>query len=288
LFAFRDNTVVLLPLLIVLICRRFASRVHRAVAIAMLFSALGLAYAADARDRSNIEVSAPIFAWETVGTLKVLQEEGITELLEIPHVGNFTGAISHLSWDELGTLFWSAQPPLDLVKIVGSRRAVLRAFRDLVVRHPLAYVTAKGTIYASLLGFHTIRTEAMYEMKELPPFEPAYLREELVQRGGYAVATLATPGTFGRGMAILYCPAAWLLASLWVYARQLRGKRKDPDTLVLLYLAWMAYGAYFLLTPSFDFRYFFPSCVLIIVAITRSLCAPAAEAVTVQTGREQP
>ncbi|HLY57600.1 MAG TPA: hypothetical protein VKS60_18700, partial [Stellaceae bacterium] len=278
LLGFRANSILLLAVLLILSFLVVGNRVRRAwycgILIAALIFDLGLAHL---RFIHHIDVVAPILLWEITCTLKVLNDPSITAQYAMPDLGDMSAAVAATDFWVQDVLYWRPGHPFTPEGALAHSDAIRSTWWLLVTTHPLAYLEAKLRIWRWLAGFHfvdrpfaflTQQAGANPALNALMHLDPAGNPDRGLGSVGQWIDRLDHRLPDG-----LYSP--WRTTILAIGAAAVTwGLGGHWRTAALFCLVGMAYyAAFFVISPGFQLRYFFPCQFLYaIVAVAAATC----------------
>jgi hypothetical protein len=277
---FRFNTPTILPLVLVGcflapgmvgLSRRYRSSCAMAV---VLGAAAGIAMVVIVPFRA-CDPAGPFFAWEHVGMLKlntapeVQAKHTLDEVVGKP--GATDAAIKLHVWISGNSINFGpdAPAPSGLLRQPEFGARVRQAHKRLATEHPMLYARMKLQTWKSLFGLR--RGEGLLWIgPDVPAWEATNRTElsppaSLVQRR----AALNSWGERARQATnLLWMPCTLLIAAAvslvaWLSMRKpkFRGTLSEP-AVWCLGLGVCYYGAFFLIAPGYEWRYFFPAFVI--------------------------
>jgi hypothetical protein len=204
------------------------------------------------------------------------------QIYAVPEVGDFGKAVEKYNESWQGPLVWGDSAPLPLPLVEQNAPAIRKAWLRIMWEYPTAYLSMKLRIWAKLSGLdesprtgsEMIRTPVS-RMDFLGPRTRQALAppDTLTCRAGRAVIEWEL-GTW-RNRLFGWMFRQWATAGLGLAAALVLRLRLGSNAGLLVWLAGvLAYGCYFLLTPSTVFRYFFASyacfAALVVAAVASS------------------
>ena len=276
LFSFRYNAISVLPPLLIAIATaplRLSRRTIYAISL-MAGIVLKPILVSQFVDHTQDHVSW-ILAWEHVGTLQKIGDPEALQKYNLDFAGNTDAAASKFDPVTLNNLLSPEDGPLSKNLLTQNSGEVKRRFFDLIKAYPLAYLKTKLEIWRSLLGLTRMRghTPGMWRVPT-PRLESGELldvnvRSLLPKLYGILIKVLLRADADWRWLYIpiisILCGAAAALLVICV------DRRRRFDAIVLLVASIGYYGGFFVVTPSFSFRYYLPSFVLNVILVAMAV-----------------
>lgn len=287
LLGFRANSppmLAVLLLLAVIVIAETTRRLWYCGLLAAAFAAtLAVAHLPFVR---HVDVLAPILLWETTCTLKVLNDPAATDQVQaaLPQIGDMRAAVAMADFSAQDPLYWSKDHPFTTTVVMKHSEDVRAAWWAVVTAHPVAYLEAKLRIWGWLAGFHIIGRPFVF-LTQGEAADPEVNALLGIPDGGDPERGLGTAGRLVERVSLhvpspFYSPK-WMvvLAALACFALSLR---KGPAKIAALFCLGGAlyYAAFFVVSPGFELRYFFPChflFALVIAAAAIGLAKDVAE-----------
>jgi hypothetical protein len=267
LFSFRYNSVTTLPAIVIFIWI-FIKKINLKVTlIASCILALSIAnIPPEIYGFKKVDTASASIIWEHIGVLKKINNLEVTKKYNLNFIGDTKKAIDEYNCITHDSLIWEANDPLPLGKILAESNRVKDSFRNLVLAYPREFLLNKLCIYKNLLGFNNVvplyLVGASYP-EYGKPYSIVY-SPKIRNIGDKSIEV--TSSVFNQPFPI-FNPWTNLLLLLLIYCILLYLKISVKNFNLLLGMSLSYYVAFFIITPGMNFRYFFPSYVLLIVAI---------------------
>ncbi|MFO0858435.1 MAG: hypothetical protein U0640_13900 [Phycisphaerales bacterium] len=294
-FTFRHNSITVLPLLLLLgvlwVLRwtpfdrayDFARR-RRGIGAIIAVMMLGVVvaqllphFASRVIGWRSADVSATIMSWEHVAMLK-LAGERTHELVSRHSLDHVTAnqpadatnlALQRFDWVAFNSIVYGEGAPLPARAIRDDGVAMREAFWKLVKAEPWLYAKAKVRIWASVMGLR--HDGPLIGITSNPPRWTEKYRVDLSQTHPIVDAS-SIPDRIDRVMRAsmwLWMPYTWFgvgFVSLIVAACRRSTRSSSLLPAVALFLAAaMYYAGFLIVSPGFEWRYFLPSFVLLVI-----------------------
>ncbi len=272
-FGYRANAFTILPALFIIIMIKYRKEMQRIFLIAAI--CLGFALTSIIPNVLNINTMssfAASFVWETVSAIQTLDEEKqfeySTYLDDIFGEGATKVAIDNSQFAEqessINDLFSEKISRAEL-SAPGNPGRILEKYFDLIRNEPEAYLKTKWEFISHSLGIGKSINFAEYNYNRWDSmgqfgFNDSKPRKVFVD---YTSSYMKFMEVFRRPW-IMFLTAFVLL----IMHRGMFGKKKGMSIQEASYLvALFYYGAYVINTQSFEFRYYFPSWLLLFIII---------------------
>lgn len=282
-FGFRANAFTIMPVLILIIILRERKTVRSLILI--LSICVGFLITSLIPRALNIDTMssyAGAFIWETVSVIQSFDDEKQAEygayLDDIFGEGVTAAAIANNTYTEEDSsinLIWWGHPfkPADVSKPENTKQT-LKKYMELIKNEPKAYLKVKWEFISHTLGISQPLRMVEYDYNKNDRMQQ-YGFNDSKQRKLYVDYFLS----YMQYMKIFRVPwimflAALIMLIIWRFAF-CGGKSKLNLYEAAYGIAVFYYGGYVLNTQSFEFRYYFPSWLLlflIIVSITADIC----------------
>src|SRR4030095_2411186 len=277
LFGLRYNSMAVLPFLIAAIWILFRSRPMRVAYVAVALLAAALVHKIPAMIGAGVHpVSAPVLLWEHIGMLKELNDEGVTQRHRLESIDDTLRAIRihhHMAPDNL---IYGGNAPFPVWSVVENGEEVKAAFWRLAREHPWAFLANRTGIYAWLLGIpgHPYRLhwldsdwESVFRdnIAETKLYGFYYIRDE----GSLAMRIEEWNASFVNLPIVRLFFYPWFLLTVLVLLGGIVLYLRLPVVIIALVagLAVAYYATFFILGSGAAFRYYFPSYVLLQLAV---------------------
>jgi hypothetical protein len=297
---FRHNSITVLPVFAVAggwLWLQSRASPHRAntrrAILAGALSLLGAFVFAKALPRAlpwqDADVPATIMVWEHASMLRLANDEALTarhSLNDVARAANAldpatatTRALAQHDWVMFNTIVYGPDAPLPARAIRNDGTAARAAFWKLLREEPLLYARAKFQIWRTVLGLRHAGPVLFITADENGPVWTHQYGAHLGLSGPLApnaptrILTLLQRVT--TATLALWMPYLWFSLALLALAIALaRRSRALAPGLLLLAAAAAYYAGFLILSPAFEWRYFLPSFVLLLLAILALLRSP--------------
>lgn len=283
-FGYRANAFVIIPalLLIIILKERKAFRVFMffgSVCVGLLLSV----FVPSALKINTMSSYAGAFIWETVSTIQsmdeVKQKEYSTYFDDIFGEGVTAAALEKNTYDKydssINPILWGNAFDIDEISTRENSADVLKKYFELIVNEPGSYIGVKWEFISHTLGIN----------KPLKFAEYNYNRDNRMGTGLYSFND-SKPRRIYVDSFILFMEYMEIFRKPWilflisgvliiVFRVSFYGRKKNINLYEASYaVALFYYGGFLLNTQSFEFRYFFPSFLLlffIIISVTADM-----------------
>ena len=273
-FGFRANAVSILPALIIIALVKEKKFLVRYALIVPVLLGCVLSWKIPAMlNIYTMPSYAAGFAWETVSTIQTMEpekrEEYIDYLDDIFGDGATASAVNESQYDDqyanINQLF-NSPVNTDTLSGEGVSGRVIKKYAVLAFNEPAAFLKTKLEFILHTMGIG----------KTVNMFEYDYNRWDNMDNYGYnnsynRQVFVDYFNAYMQSVVILRMPWIWYLAALiiiLVYRFRSQGKNSPLNLYEASYIVSVFYyGAYLLNTQSFEFRYFFPSWLLLFLII---------------------
>ncbi|MBL8762944.1 MAG: hypothetical protein JNM07_01575 [Phycisphaerae bacterium] len=279
LFTFRANSIVLLPLVLLLIVWLVRPRLRAGVlaACALAFGALFVKLPGWV-GWEHRNTAAASLVWEHIGMLGMAKDPELTKRHAIDDLcstpDGTAALIARHNWFTHDSVMWAQPQILDHGKLLSPDSPMRRRIGGLIGEHPKLYLRAKWEIWKTLLGLRD-----WMPLSWIPIHETKWEREWGLDLRLHAPLQSTTEALNERLRSVeayynastapwIYLSLAGLLAAVTTACRRI-----ERSTGAVLLLAVGYYATFFILTPGLNYRYFLPSHVLLIAAIGAMLAA---------------
>lgn len=267
MFGYRQNTLTILPVIIVLLWV-YLPKVYKYCGFAAIICALiFVTILPDLFKLRKVDNYAQGPAWEIICMLEMLDKEQYSGYLD--YAGNTQNAIKNNSWQTMhGSLSGSEtiNPAVTRARSISKR--VLADYVRLIKSEPLTFIKMKLRFWSRTLGFNEpILNMEIYKhsdgVLEDYGYRKTYLNTKFVDDYNEFMERMSVL----RRPYLLYLSAALLI---FAYSKVYRKRLADEHLrfMLLVYaIAVFYYMAFMITTQSQEFRYFFPSFVLLFLLI---------------------
>lgn len=273
-FGYRANAFTILPALILIILIKYRNRIRSLVMIGSIF--LGFLFTSLIPKMLNINTMSSYaagFAWEIVSTIQTMDSEKQAEyadyLDDIFGSGSTQQAIDNSHYIEqnahinnmlAGSINASA------ISEPGNPKRILKKYVGLIKREPQVYIKTKWDFVSHMLGIGKSLTIYGYEYNLLDSMGQFGFNDSVPRKTyvNYFNAFMLYMKVF-RMPWVMFLTALVLIA---VYRIKICGIGSELNIYEATYfIALFYYGAYLVNTQSFEFRYYFPSWLLLFLII---------------------
>ena len=269
-FGYRANAFTIIPVLLIIVIIKERRSLKTLGIITTII--IGFAFTYIIPKMLNVDTMssyAGAFVWETVSTIQTMdnttREKYDDYFDDIFGEGTTTAALDRNSFSSINSIWWGNPfSTFELSKPENSK-AVLKKFFNLVKAEPLTYFKVKWEFISHTMGINKPLAMAEY------PYDDGGMAQidfnDSKQRAffvGYFVAFMQFMEVFRRPW--IFFSVAFVL--LLIYKLKFAKERKRLTLYEMAYgVALFYYGCYVLNTQSFEFRYYFPSWLLLFLII---------------------
>ncbi len=267
-FGYRTNALTIVPVLVYFLLRlKAAGKVKRLAALALalgLFWTKALPWIFDIHSMSTASTG---IVWEMLTAIQRMPAEERAEYEDyldgIGGPGSTRGALATSTEDTAGNFMWGNSLGIDSTSRPGATAEALRRYARLMIEKPGVWWGVKRDVVFRSLGITQPLDYSEYDYNRWDAMAE-YGFNDSSQRRAFYNSFVWTCGTLGF---LTLRPWIPFLASLLLTGLEfaLRGKDRRKYALVFA-LAAFYYLAYLLDTPAYDFRYFYPSLFLMLIA----------------------
>lgn len=283
-FGYRANAFTILPALLAAVFIKQRKRILEGGAITAVIFAGFLMVSAIPKALHINTMSSYIggFIWEIISVIQTMEEEDQQEYMgyldDIFGEGITAAAVEQSTYKEyhsdINSIWWGNPFDINEISRKENTRAVLKKYVLLIKEEPGAFFKTKGAFAARSMGINMPLRFVAYPHNEwdyMPEydFNDSRVREDFVE---YFNSYMEFMCVFRRPWIMFAAAFLLILIRRGKYALN----RKEVTLQEISFLtALFYYGAYLLDTQSFEFRYFFPSWVLlffVIVSLVIEIC----------------
>jgi hypothetical protein len=264
LFGFRYNSVTTLPAIIISILLLVKTFKWKSILSLSCIGALLIAYLPpEIYGLKKVDTASASLVWEHVGLLKQVGQEKVIEQHSLSFVGDTRRAIEEHNCITHDSLIWGQSSSLPLDKILEQSRQIKNSFRNLLLSHPKEFLLNKACIYRNLLGFDNL--------------VPLYIVGIGFSDYGEPYSIVYSPKIKGVGESLIkfissafqpfpiFTPWTSMILVLFIWGFIIYQKILAKYLPILLAVSLSYYAGYFILTPGINFRYFFPTYVILLL-----------------------
>ena len=289
-FGFRANAISILPALalIVLLCA-LKTKQKVAVAIGIIIGALLVPLSTTFLNIDTMSSSSVGLVWEMVSTIQSMDEKKQAQysdyLDDIFEEGTTQAALAANIYEDpqvasVNPILWDVLI-IEKVSEPGMGKQIIDKYFELIKSEPKAFFMTKWTFVSNTLGMK----------KPINMWEYYYNRDDRMAEFGfndslprlhfvnYVLAYMGFAKVY-RMPWLMFLVGIILLGVKRFWFKDVKGRITIEESMYLI--AMFYYGAYILDTQSFEFRYFFPSWVLLVFVILSSLMGLSKENVYIK------
>ena len=264
LFGFRQNSLILLPLIpIIILTNKVIPRIFKGLLLAlMVFSMLLISAMPSWLSFKEQTSAAAAPAWELVGMLRIANELQIPVDLKLTLEGiaNTNLSIEQHSFSTIDTVLWGPNAPLSTTTIMKSSSDLKSRWLRMIMDHPLLYIHMKMRTYKCVVGLCDQYLQTQIYAKG----EPWPILNGVVtiysQSNSINGAVFEFGNWFGRTLKKVLLPVFWLPITLFVFLLNWKIYGRYDRWLIAMTCAYLA--SFFVLNQAASFRYMFPVYVV--------------------------
>ena len=267
-FGYRSNALTVLPVLIFWLYRRPGEKMHRLLILAALIG--GIVFTAilprifAVRSMSTASTG---LVWEMITAIQRMPEEKKKDYLnyldEIGGEGSTQAALRTSTEDTAGNFMWGEGLGLANMSAPGATMTAVKKYVGLFFKEPGYFLKVKWDFIRKAMGISGELDNSEYNYNRWDSMSD-YGFNDSIQRKAFYDSFMESCRLFR-----FYTMHPWvpfLISLLFVTILQVR-KHPLREKYTFTYLmAAFYYLAYLLDTPAFDFRYFYPSLLLMMVS----------------------
>ena len=266
-FGYRTNALTILPVLAFMLIRRKDEKTGRRLAalavIAGMLLTRALPWIIDVRSQTTATAG---IVWEMLTAIQRMepeeQEEYLGYLDEIGGEGSTRAALQISSEETAGSFMWGDALGIGKMSAPGATVTALRKYVRLLIEKPGVWLRTKWDVIRRSMGIGHSLDASEYNYNRWDQMAD-YGFNDSRQRHAFYDSCVGAIALFGFFTLHPWVPFALSLGMLAV--RTLRKGRNREAYLSVFLLAAFYYLAYLLDTPAYDYRYFYPSLVLLTV-----------------------
>lgn len=284
IFGYRANAFTILPALlaVILIKQRKKLLGGGIMAAGILAGFLLVSVIPKAVNINTMSSYIGGFIWEIISVIQTMdeddQQEYVDYLDDIFGEGVTAVAVGQSTYEEfhsdINSIWWGNPFDINEISQKENVRAVLKKYFGMMQEKPSTFFITKGRFMAHTMGINMPLRFVAYPYNEWDNmqdygFNDSRQRETLVE---YINAYMEFMCVF-RMPWILFA-VAFILIVIW-RGKYLENKKEMTMQEASFLIALFYYGAYILNTQSFEFRYFFPSWVLlffVMISLVIEMC----------------
>lgn len=284
IFGYRANAFTILPALlaVILIKQRKKLLGGGIMAAGILAGFLLVSVIPKAVNINTMSSYIGGFIWEIISVIQTMdeddQQEYVDYLDDIFGEGVTAVAVGQSTYEEfhsdINSIWWGNPFDINEISQKENVRAVLKKYFGMMQEKPSTFFITKGRFMAHTMGVNMPLRFVAYPYNEWDNmqdygFNDSRQRETLVE---YINAYMEFMCVF-RMPWILFA-VAFILIVIW-RGKYLENKKEMTMQEASFLIALFYYGAYILNTQSFEFRYFFPSWVLlffVMISLVIEMC----------------
>ncbi len=266
-FGYRLNALTVLPpLLFFLLQSRVAGRLKR---LAVLAVAAGMAFTQILPwifDIHALSTSTAGIVWEMLTVIQRMapkdQEKYQDYLDEIGGRDSTRGALATSTEGTAGNFMWGDDLGIVQMSAPGAAVTALRKYVQLMTEKPTEWFSVKWDVILRSLGFQRKLDDSEYDYNRWNAMEQYGMVDSLQRRAFYHSFLYFTSALEAW---VLRPWVSFLVSMVFVMTEWVRKAFRRKEFLLTLGVAAFYYLAYLLDTPAYDFRYFYPSLLLMTV-----------------------
>lgn len=280
LLTFRANGVTVMPLLaacIIWLVRPWPRAFLGLLTIALCLAATPLLVRNIPWPRRDTVATAMI--WEHVGMLKLAKDPSLTADYSLDQVcappATTQTLIERHNWITHDSIMFRKPAVIYSQQVFAPNHNIVRTkFKSLAAHEPLLFLRMKLQVWRTLLG---LRGNApLITLSDRVPQWTEPLGSSFIRTGPLnAFATPITEWNAKHAKQLEYTslPIIWLTGAILTFSICLARKRPCWPAAFCLLFAITYFGAFFLITPGAQYRYFMPAHALLYVAIAAATIA---------------
>lgn len=274
-FGYRANAFTILPALLLIIVLREKKALGRMALAASVL--LGFVFTALVPRLMNIDTMASYaggLVWETVSVIQTMEEDkrqDYTDYLDdVFGEGTTAEALRRNTYLEdtssINDIWWGYPFASAVVSDTENTKVVLNRYFGLMLREPRTYLKVKWEFISRTLGISRPLEMLVYDYNTEGRMGQYGFNDSLQRQNAVNLFLAYMDYMKVFRMPWLLFLTAFLLILIWRF--KFYG-RKEPVNLyeAAFGVACFYYGAYMLDTQSFEFRYFFPSWLLLVMIV---------------------
>jgi hypothetical protein len=263
LFGFRQNSLILLPLILFLIAKKNPkNRWERQVLLLLLIGALlFISVIPKIVGFSQRTSSAAAPTWELVGMLRNAKESGliIDEKYTLDGIADTDSAIAKHSFATIDTLLWGDGAAVPSGVILSHTGDLWQRWLGLIIEHPNLYLSMKVETYKCMLGLCD-----HYLQITVAPEEPSLFLEGKISgfraRGLLSRSVLELSYWLAHRLKLVYLPIFWLPIGLIIFL--INRHLYNAFDWMLIFGVCIYLASFFIFNQAASFRYLLPVYVI--------------------------
>ena len=266
-FGYRTNALTVIPVLILFLLRLRIERVWRALLLLALAAGLLLTKAIpvifDVHSQSTASVG---IVWETLTIIQRLTPEERVNyqdyLDEIGGEGFTQTALTASTEDTAGSFTWNDVQSIQKLSSPGVTGSALQKYFQLMREHPQEWLLVREGTMRKALGIGYTLDDSEYDYNRWGAMGDFGFNDSL-QRQVFYHSVVRMVRFFGFYTLHPWVP--FLMSMAMLIIEKIRNCEKRKKYAFVFWMAVFYYLAYLLDTPAFDYRYFYPSMLLLLI-----------------------
>lgn len=266
-FGYRTNALTVIPVLVFCLFRLKAEKAKKALVLLALVCGIlftkALPWVFDIRSQSTATSG---LVWEMLTVIQRMDPEAREEyrdyLDEIGGEGSTRKALAASNEATAGSFMWGGDLGIGKMSAPGATAAALKKYAGLIAAKPLDWLRVKRDFVLRAMGVGHTLDYSEYNYNRWDQMADYGFNDSL-QRHAFYDSFMGTCAFLGAYTLHPWLP--FLISLVMVVAEAVRKSARRGLYAAVLWTAAFYYLAYLLDTPAFDFRYFYPSLLLMMI-----------------------
>ncbi len=266
-FGYRTNALTILPPFVIFLFQQKAAGKLKSLAILAL--AVGMIFTKAVPWFFNVHslsTATTGIVWEILTVIQRMapedQENYQNYLDEIGGEGSTQGALATSTEDTAGNFMWGNDLGIDQMSRPGATVTALRKYVQMIAEKPAAWFDVKKDVILRSMGIQGELDYSEYNYNRWNMMEEFGMVDSVQRRAFHRSFTFTVSALSAW---VLRPWVSFLVSLFFVMVEWFRKAARRKEFLWTLGIAAFYYLAYLLDTPAYDFRYFYPSLLMMTI-----------------------
>ena len=264
-FGYRTNALTVAPVLVYVLMRAGREKVRKALILgALILGLLATSLLPRIFDIHSLSTASAGIVWETLTVIQRMEPEEreayLDYLDDIGGEGSTRAALATSTEDTAGNFMWSPELGIGSMSAPGATGTAIRKYVGLLMEKTGLWLGVKWDVIRKSLGIGYTLDYSEYNYNRWDRMAE-YGFNDSPQRQAFYDSFMWAVSFFG--FYTLHPWVSFTLCLLMLVIERIRGAKLYRRHILVFWLAAFYYLAYLLDTPAYDFRYFYPSLVLL-------------------------
>ena len=266
-FGYRTNALTIIPVLGIYLIRIKSEKIRKALFVLALVVGLlftkALPWIFDIHSQSTASVG---IVWEMLTVIQRMEPERQAKyqdyLDDIGGEGSTREALRTNTEDTAGNFMWGEALGTGKLSAPGATVAALKKYVQIMIEQPLDWLHVKTDVIRKAMGIGYTLDYSEYNYNRWDAMAEFGFNDSL-QRQAFYDSFMSTVGFLG--FYVLHPWVPFLVSLLMLIAERVMRREGRKEKVFVFWMAVFYYLAYLLDTPAYDFRYFYPSLLLLMI-----------------------